>query len=132
MKARRPAGERCRVRGAHPLGDLLLEAVDPRAERQAAGPQHLEDELLLPLVEPRPGERKAFPDYLGHAFALAGSVVAYSSQCDQRSLLPRTVSRYAFWIASVTGPGGPIGWSSTSRKGVTSAAVPVMKTSSAR
>ena len=44
---------------------------------------------------------------------------------------PRTVSRYAFWIASVTSP-TPISWSSTERSGVTSAAVPHMNTSSAR
>ena len=33
------------------------------------------------------------------------------------------MSRYAFWISCVTGPGSPISWSSTSRLGVTSAAV---------
>ena len=62
---------------------------------------------------------------------LRASCGTWSSQCDHRSLSPRTVSRYASWIASVTGP-TPISWSSTERSGVTSAAVPHMNTSSAR
>ena len=65
----------------------------------------------------------------------AGTAVgfgAYSSQCDHCSRLPRTVSRYASWIASVIGPGSPTSRSSTDRTGVTSAAVPHMKISSAR
>src|SRR5262249_34261073 len=120
-----------RVRRADALRYLPLEPLDPGPERQPPGAQDFEDELLLTLVEPRTRERDLAPS-LRHACARAGAFVAYSSQCDHRSLRPRTVSRYAFWIASVTGPGGPIGWSSTSRKGVTSAAVPVMNTSSAR
>src|SRR5438067_701571 len=131
MQAGRTARDRSRVRRADALCHFLLELLDPRAERQATGPQHLEHELLLALVEPRARERDLAYRF-SHALARAGSVDAYSSQCGQRSLCPRTVSRYAFWIASVTGPGGPIGWSSTSRSGVTSAAVPVMNTSSAR
>ena len=66
---------------------------------------------------------------LGHA--PAGARVEYSSQCDQRSLRPRTVSRYASWSSSVIGP-TPISTSSISRSGVTSAAVPHMNASSAR
>ena len=74
-----PAPEGSRVRRTDALRHLLLELVDPRPERQPPGPQHLEDELLLPLIEPGPGERD-LPDDFPHAFALAGSVVAYSSQ----------------------------------------------------
>ena len=62
----------------------------------------------------------------------AGALAAYSSQRVQRSSRPRTTSKKVDWIAFVTGPGGPISWSSIERTGVTSAAVPVMKTSSAR
>src|SRR5512133_137586 len=131
MQAGGAARERGRVGRADPCGDLLLEAVDPRAERQPPRAQDFEHELFLTLVEPRARERDLAYCF-SHACARTGSVDAYSSQCDQRSLCPRTVSRYARWIASVTGPGGPIGWSSTSRNGVTSAAVPVMNTSSAR
>src|SRR6266545_2865758 len=131
MQARRAARQRGGVRRADPLCHLLLEALDPRPKGEPARAQHFEHELLLTLVEP--GAREWNLAYcFSHASARAGSVDVYSSQCDQRSLSPRTVSRYACWIASVTGPGGPIGWSSTSRSGVTSAAVPVMNTSSAR
>src|SRR5262249_510738 len=59
-------------------------------------------------------------------------ISGYSSHCAHRSLRPWTVSRYASCSSRVTGPGGPIRWSSTSRIGVTSAAVPHMNTSSAR
>src|SRR5262249_53523511 len=106
VQARRPARDGRCVRRADALRERLLEAFDPRAERQPSGPQHLEDELLLPLVDPRPGERY-LPDGFRHASAGAGDTDAYSSQWAQRSLRPRTVSRYAFWISSVTGPGGP-------------------------
>ena len=95
-------------------------------------PQDLDDRLLLPLVQIRPrqrdGARFLWPHLLLHASARVG---AYSSHWPQRSLRPCTVSRYACWIANVTAPGGTE-WSSTSRIGVTSAAVPTMKTSSAR
>src|SRR5262249_48041904 len=130
----RPAGDRRGVRRADALGRELLEPVDRRSERQPPRAQHLEDELLLPLVDVRPGERD-LPNGLAQASAAAagaGEAFAYSNQWAQRSLFPLTVSRYAVWIASVTGPGGPISWSSTSRIGVTSAAVPHMNTSSAR
>ena len=46
------------------------------------------------------------PHLLGHACVLAAG--AYSSHCDQRSLRPCTVSRYACWISTVTGPGRPM------------------------
>ena len=92
------------------------------------GPQHLGDGLFLPLVHVRPRQRDR-THLLLHAWARVG---AYSSHWPQRSLRPCTVSRYACWISTVTGPGGPTTWSSTSRIGVTSAAVPTMKTSSAR
>src|SRR6266545_2830851 len=87
-----PARERRGIGSADAVRDLLFEPVDPRTERQAPGPQHLEDELLLSLAEPRPGEWN-LPDCLCHAWALAGSIDAYSSQCAHRSLWPRTVSR---------------------------------------
>ena len=71
------------------------------------------------------------PDRLSLRYASAGTTSTTSSQCDQRSVRPLTVSRYACWISLVTGP-TPSSWSSTARTGVTSAAVPVMKNSSAR
>ena len=45
--------------------------------------------------------------------------------------LPLIASSNRVWIARVTSPGGPSTWSSTSRTGTTSAAVPVRKSSSA-
>src|SRR5262245_178307 len=124
------ARHRSRIGRADALGDQLLEAIDRRTEREPARAQDLQDELLLALIDERARERNAS---LGsHASAGAAfPTLAYSSHCAQRSLLPRQVSRYAVCSAFVTGPGGPTTRSSTSRIGVTSAAVPVMKISSA-
>ena len=44
---------------------------------------------------------------------------------------PLIASKKRFWIACVSSPGSPSGWSSISRTGTISAAVPVRKTSSA-
>ncbi len=94
VEAGRTARDGGRVRRADSLGDLLLEPVDRRPERQAPGPEHLEDELLFPLVEIRPREWNSPRRGRSHAWAGVGDgIVAYSSQCDQRSLPPRTVSR---------------------------------------
>src|SRR5205823_7730749 len=116
------------VRGTDALGEGLLETRNERPQRQPTRTEHVEHELLLALVEVRRRERDRALLEL-HARSGAG---AYSSHCAQRSDRPRTVSRYASWISTVTGPGGPTTWSSTSRIGVTSAAVPTMNTSSAR
>src|SRR5919204_494136 len=110
------------------LRPRLLEAGPRRAERQPTRSQHLEYELLLALVDQRRGELDP-PRLLLHASA--GSRSAYSSHCAQRSLRPRAVSRYASWISIVVAP-TPMSTSSISRIGVTSAAVPVMNSSSAR
>src|SRR5918992_76712 len=129
VQARSAAGDGGRVRRAHALGDEALELPDRRPEREAPGAQHLEDELLLPVVEVGPRERDLAR---GGPHASAGVRVGVrSSQCGYRSLRPRTTSRYVRWISSVIGP-TPISESSTERSGVTSAAVPVMKASSAR
>ena len=64
-------------------------------------------------------------------YAAEGDISTTSSQWLQRSLRPCTVSRYACWSSSVTGP-TPISRSSTARTGATSVAVPTMNTSSAR
>src|SRR6185312_3226837 len=104
---------------ADTLGHQLLEAVDRGPEREPPGSQHLENELLLPLDDPGAGERD-LPRV--RAQASPGVRSAYSSHCAQRSLRPRTVSRSAVCTSSVTGP-TPISTSSTSRSGVTSAAV---------
>src|SRR5439155_676260 len=115
-----------------PLGDRqqLLEPVERRPEREARGAKNLENCFLVALVEKRTRQRNAG---LGlHASAGAAlPIVAYSSHCAQRSLLPRHVSRYALCSSFVTGPGGPITRSSNSRIGVTWPAVRVMKISSA-
>src|SRR5580765_7677810 len=125
METGGPGRHSRRVRRADRLREQLLETVDRRPERQLPGAKHLEHELLLALVEERPGERD--PPLLElHAWVFAAG--AYSSHCAHRSVRPCTVSRYADWTSSVTGPGWPITWSSTSRIGVTSAAVPTMKT----
>ncbi len=132
VQARGSGRDGGRVRRADLRCDHLLEAVDRRAEREPTGPEDFDDRLLFPLVEIRPrqrdGARFLWPHFLLHASARVG---AYSSHWPQRSLRPWTVSRYACWIANVTAPSGTE-WSSTSRIGVTSAAVPTMKTSSAR
>src|SRR5207248_11457274 len=121
MQPRRAGGHGRCVRHADVRGERLLERVDRRPERKLSRAQDVEHELFLALVEIRPRERDR-AHLLLHACVLAAG--AYSSHCDQRSVRPRTVSRYAPWISSVTGPGGPTTWSSTSRIGVTSAAVP--------
>ena len=115
------------VRRVDRVSEQRLEARAHRAEREPARAQHLEHELLVALVDPRCAE----VDASVAVRQLRASCGTGSSQCDQRSLFPRTVSRYAFWIASVISP-TPISWSSIERSGVTSAAVPVMNTSSAR
>ncbi len=84
------ARHRHRVRRADRRGELLLEAVDRRPERQPPGAQHVEDELLLPLVEP--GERER-DDPRGRGHERAGAISTTSSQWLQRSLRPFTVSR---------------------------------------
>ena len=57
--------------------------------------------------------------------------MAYSSHCDQRSLRPRAVSRYACCSSRVIGP-APSSWSSIERSGVTSAAVEALVTDRTR
>src|SRR6266702_4385521 len=121
MEAGGSRRHRRRVRRTRGLGEALLEPVDRRAERQPPGPQHLEHELYLALAQIGARERDA-PRLLLHACVLAAG--AYSSHCAHCSVRPWTVSRYACWISSVTGPGVPITWSSTSRVVVPSAAVP--------
>src|SRR5262249_24507673 len=128
MQPRGSARDGRRIRRPDPVCDQLLEAIDRRPEREPPGAQHLEYELFFALVEKRPRQRD-FPQP-GAAQASAGAGAAYSSHWAQRSLRPRPVSRYASWIASVIAP-TPISTSSTARSGVTSAAVPVMKASSA-
>ena len=97
-----------RVRRADPLGHELLEAVDRRPEREPARAQHLEHELLLALAEVRPRERDRRHLLLHHACRLRSRPARTRATALQRSLRPCTVSRYACWISSVTGPGGPI------------------------
>src|SRR5439155_16963659 len=111
VQSRRPARDRSRVRRTHPFGKQLLEPLDPRPERQPPGPEPLEHELLLALVDPR-SRKGNLANCFRQASAGAGDTEAYSSQCAQRWLRPRTVSRYAVWISRVTGPGGPTTWSS--------------------
>ena len=53
----RPARDGDRVLDPEPGGEVALEALDHRAQREAAGAQHLEHEGLLALVDLRPGER---------------------------------------------------------------------------
>src|SRR5581483_4053743 len=105
----------------------LLEQRAGRAEREPPRAENVEYELLVALVDPRAREPYGLRRRAGHARVMLGTS---SRHCDQRSLLPLTVSRYAAWTARVTGP-TPISWSSTERTGVTSAAVPHMKISSA-
>src|SRR5581483_10573602 len=116
------------VRGADRSGEGALEARSGRAEREPAGAKHLEHELLLALVEP--GGRELDPTG-GRAQAARDILGTSSRHSAQRSLAPRTVSRYACWSSRVTSP-TPSSTSSTARSGVTSAAVPHMNTSSAR
>src|SRR5438270_8774255 len=106
VQPRRPGGHGSRVRCADPFGKELFEAVDGRTERQAARPQYFEHERLVALVHVRPRERDG-PRLLFHACVFAAG--AYSSHWPHRSVRPCTVSRYAAWISTVTGPGGPIG-----------------------
>ncbi len=130
MKAGCPRRDRSAIRRAGGVGEHLLEPGPHRAEREPPGPKHLEHELLVPLVDPRRRERDTG---CGRARGHTERVMLGTSSrhCGKRSLAPRTVSRYAFWIWRVMSP-TPISWSSTDRSGVTSAAVPHMNTSSAR
>ncbi len=86
------AGDGGCVRGAHALCEQRLEARDRGPKRKVPGTKHVEDELFLPLVDRRPRERD---DPLRRFHASAGSAagVTYSSQCAQRSLRPRAMSR---------------------------------------
>ena len=131
VEPRRAARNGGGVRGADRLGERLLETVDRRAEREAAGPEHLGDELGLPLVEPRARERDRPDGRHAKSYAAEGDISTTSSQWLQRSVRPSTVSRYACCSSRVTGP-TPISRSSTARTGATSVAVPTMNTSSAR
>src|SRR5258708_28026196 len=105
MEPRRAGRDGGCVGRACARGEDLLEAVCRRPEREPAGAQDLEHELLLALVEVRPRERDR-PNLLFHACVFAAG--AYSSHCAQRSLRPRTVSRYACCSSMDTGPGGPV------------------------
>src|SRR5205814_1569850 len=75
---------------------------------------HFEDELLLARAEVGSRERDRL-HFLLHACLAADG--ANSSHWLQRSLRPWTVSRYACWISTVTGPGAPTTWAWTSRMG---------------
>src|SRR4051794_22110141 len=110
------------VARTHLLGERPLEPVGHGAEREPARTEGLDAKLLLPLPQPRSGKGDLLAQDPG-----VGAFSAYSSQRDQRSSRPRTTSKKVDWIAFVTGPGGPISWSSIDRTGVTSAAVPHMK-----
>src|SRR6266511_3286140 len=110
------------------LGEQLLEARPGRPQREPPAAQRLEHELLVALVDPGSAELN-LPCRLSHASARAKFSTG-SRHCAHRSVAPFAVSRYAFWISFVISP-TPISISSISRIGVTSAAVPHMKTSSA-
>ena len=110
--------------------EQLLEALDRRPERQPAGAEHLENELFLALVQVRASRAER---------ASRSSRLRWRRVPDLRVLEPL---RPALALAAARvevrrlqlhrhRPRRPISWSSTSRIGVTSAAVPVMKTSSA-
>src|SRR5262249_5814190 len=128
VQARRAGRHGRAVRRADGLGEELLEPRPDGPEREPPGAHHLDNELLVALVEPRRGEADG-PGGSAHAARVAAGTSSRHSA--KRSLAPRTMSRYARWISSVISP-TPISWSSTERTGVISAAVPHMKTSSAR
>ena len=101
MQTRRARRHRRAVRDADRVREQRLEARSGRPEREPTGPKHLEHELLVALVDPRRAEVDPVDCCFGHERAICGTG---SSHCAQRSLWPRTVSRYAFWICSVTSP----------------------------
>src|SRR5205085_8779425 len=101
---------------------------------------NVEEHARVPRPERRPGERAVqrqlllgdfhFPRLVGAHLPLAFTGVSHA----RRFLsLPVTTSKNAFWMASVIGPAlpSPICRPSSSRIGVTSAAVPVKNASSA-
>src|SRR4051794_1637995 len=57
VQRRRAAGDRDRVGGAEPGGELALEARAHRPQREPPGAQHLDYELLLAGADRGPGER---------------------------------------------------------------------------
>src|SRR5262249_54332411 len=67
-------------------------------------------------------------DSPAHAVEGTWTMSSHSAYCGVR---PQSVSSKTPWICRVMGPGSPIGMSSTSRTGVSSAAVPVRNSSSA-
>ena len=87
-----------------------------------------QDRVVATLLAAR---RRARPRRARAAYVGAATVSTTSSQWLHCSVRPLTTSRYVRWSSSVTSP-TPSSTSSTARTGVTSAAVPVMKTSSAR
>ena len=57
VERRGPRRDRDGVVDAQPCGEVVLEAILDRSEREPAGPQNLEHELFLARAEVRPGER---------------------------------------------------------------------------
>ena len=142
----RPRGGPARARGRGHRGAAALEADAPAAGLRAAPSRSagtsaarlFERGLCLPSGSSLTDEDQdrvvatvSLRQPQLERYAGAATVSTTSSQWLHCSLRPLTTSRYVLWISSVTSP-TPISTSSTARTGVTSAAVPVMKTSSAR
>ena len=77
----RAAGDRDRVLDPEPGGELALEALAHRPQREPARAQHLEHQLLLARAELGPGER----DRLGVAARSRHGWKAYSSESTSAS-----------------------------------------------
>src|SRR5512145_14639 len=106
-----------------------------------AFPGDVEEHARVARPEGRAGQRAVQRQLLLRDLHLPGLLERHRrprsptgvSQCRRFSSLPVTTSKNAFWIALVTGPAlpSPMVRPSSSRIGVTSAAVPVKKHSSA-
>ena len=100
METSCPRRDRSAVRRPDRVREQRLETRPRGSQRKPARAQHLEHELLVALVDPR----RAEVDPVGRGAQLCASWGTGSSQCAHRSVWPRTVSRYASWIARVTSP----------------------------
>ena len=117
-----------------PSGSALTDGQQDRVVAAVLGTQALTVPVGFSQTALFRPTQSRCPAEVGHRWrrqAGAATVSTTSSQWLQFSERPLTASRYARCSSSVTGP-TPSSTSSTARTGVTSAAVPVMKSSSAR
>ncbi len=130
VEARRPARAGDGEARPDPVGERALERRHHLAARQRVRAQHVHHQLPLTLPDVGAGERDRPGRH--HAAGQTAARTGYSSRSANRSSRPETIAKNVSCTAFVIGPRPPICWPSTDATGVTSAAVPHRKTSSAK